>query len=167
MRQFKRKANEDGFWRECDKYQPFTSCINSDDKILYKDQENFLGIVLDHVLENTMGLYLLVKHKDNPRKVWLAHQEHQQNSESSMREAQNLLVKIYELRIKNFPTRIDFLTTWTRLLAEHGDISEALNDATKSSILQVAVRLDPAMVTMFSNFLRYLSYVCFWGNMIF
>ena len=100
-----------------------------------------------------MGLYLLVKHKDNPCKVWLAHQEHQQKSESSMREAQNLLVEIYELRIKNFPTRIDFLTTWTRLLAEHGDISEALNDATKSSILQVAVRLDPAMVTMFSNFL--------------
>ena len=108
--QFKRKAKEDGFWRVCDKHQPFTSCINGDDEVLYKDQENFLGIVLDHVLENTMGLYLLVKHKDNPHKVWLTHQAHQRKSEYSLREAQNLLVQIYELQIKNFPTRLEFLT---------------------------------------------------------
>ena len=100
-----------------------------------------------------MGLLLLVKHKDNPRKVWLSHQEHQRESEYSMGVAQTLLVEIYELRIKNFLTRLDFLTKWSRLIAEHGDISEALNDSTKSSILQVAVRLDPAMITMFSNFL--------------
>ena len=70
-----------------------------------------------------------------------------------MGEAQNFLVEIYELRIKNFLTHLYFLTKWSRLIAEHGNISEGLNDLTKRSILQVTVKLDPAMITMFSNFL--------------
>ena len=99
-----------------------------------------------------MGQFLLTKHKDNPRKVWLQHRIHQCNSEYSMRFAQKLLVKIYGLQIKNFPTRLDFLTEWSNLVADHADISEGLNDSTLSKILQIAVRLDPVMMTMFSNF---------------
>ena len=66
--------------------------------------------------------------------------------------AQNLLVEIYGLRIKNFPTRLDFLTKWSQLIDKHDNILKVLNDPMKSSILQVAVKLDPAMITTFSNF---------------
>ena len=45
------------------------------------------------------------------------------------------------------------LKKWSCLIAKHGNILEGLNDLTKSSILQVAVKLDPAMITIFSNFL--------------
>ena len=57
--------------------------------------------------------------------------------------AQNLLLEIYELWIKNSPTSLDFLTKRSHLIAKHGDILKGLNDPTKSSILQVAVKLDP------------------------
>ena len=62
-------------------------------------------------------------------------------------------MKIYGLQLKNFPTRLDFLTEWSNLVADHADISEGLNDSTLSGILQIAVRWDPAIMTMFSNFL--------------
>merc|ERR1739836_146859 len=119
---------------------------------LFRDQENYLGIVLHHVLENSYGQFLLARHKDNPRKVWLRHREHQCNSETSMKFAQKLLVKIYGLQIKNFPSRLDFLTEWSILVARHADVSDSLNNPTLSGILQLAIRADPAMLTMFSNF---------------
>ena len=34
------------FWRVCEENQSFTVCINDDDEALYKDQENYLGLVL-------------------------------------------------------------------------------------------------------------------------
>ena len=74
-----------------------------------------------------MSLFLLAKHKDNPWKVWLKHHDYQCKSEYSMGVAQDLVVKIYKLRIKNFPTRLNFLTKWSHLIAKHGDILKGLN----------------------------------------
>ena len=51
-----------------------------DDVLLYKAQDTYMSIVLDHALQTSDGKRFNRKNKDKLREVWRLHEEHQTSS---------------------------------------------------------------------------------------